>query len=831
MILTLPMVYGSSCDPWQDTDRTHNLALIAELRTRWGKTDQPDDQLAIAHMALVNLALSGNPSNIGDRGGIWRQRARELGDMRQGRPASFHDRIPHLWVLALDGFAKALIDELDATPAATDDPHARALRCFATGDWRPLNKQPQKTAHEALALYLSSSCAGLEDDEINDVPARTVPDGLRGIVRPDHSNKYRPALSYLLIDASLLLLSPRLPQEQALPIVKRLATASQTDGESLPALAAAVRRLPTDPGVLQALWELCDVCRSGPRGVRAQDGKWILVGLGDWAVEVRQGLFIMLTCLPKSNQHRIFAPDILRKYLDTAPAGLPSSILRCRSAEDGSPAAQTALLDCLKVELDNQYLSPASMGGIVDSSPLLARRDELQKRCAEEYLRREPGRPAGWDALAITVMFHRYDREWRSAIPGLLAANPWMPNVYWQSRPRCLLDFDAANHFPWIPGFLRAAATNACMDMKWDEAYAGLSQAHRNGQSLKAIDMGWLLGEAASRTGHNDEALDVWRELAAGEGRIAWLSRGSLGLEAETRGDFSEADRWCRQGMDNRYANLEYNDEIIEYLMRRNRWDEAVSFAKERLPSSKVPGMPFMKSAVRTLRPDADAADLDAVVADLRQSKIQNLMRSIDDREVNDLLSCFLGLIAHQRYQDIIGMFTDDMVNASGTLKLIRAWTLLDSGDLAGAADTISRDIPQFYHPRLSPHLRLWNIALAKLTGRTGVIERLPARFPPRGFLPLCPLIEDVEAWQAGLLTLTQLNALLDARRPISARARHMLAMLLLADGHRDQALAQLQTLERMNGNLPETISLRKLLALHLPNPAAPDKPASANDF
>lgn len=263
-------------DPWATLDPRHQFTCLARLEAPLAAA--PDDQrlLGLAIIAYIHLALPAPRVLTGDPGSLL-AKADALRDRRiKARggvpPADLVAALPELWLAALHGDTRMAMDGLARHPDAEADSVARALRTFATRDWRGPAARIERTPLENYALaWAMTSCGFSTGEQVLGLKARGLSSPAINAVLPTFrfqgwSSDHITAAIAVIADACWLLGSPSLDDRQALELATRF---HELAGWTMPAdearetrrrrmMTAARRTEENAVRPLLAAWWLCD---------------------------------------------------------------------------------------------------------------------------------------------------------------------------------------------------------------------------------------------------------------------------------------------------------------------------------------------------------------------------------------------------------------------------------------------------------------------------------------------------------------------------------------------------------------------------------------------
>ncbi len=591
-------------------------ATLAHLRDTLGQTPASDPRLGLAEMALVDLALTGDPRDCGGRGGVWRQRARELRDSRRAAgavPDSFAAAIPDLWVDALDGASAACLTALDHFPRSADEPQARAVRCWATGDWRPLRAQAVTTVHERLALavaygrsHMGQSIERLDRSGLPPFAYATLQnmaewynwEGTYGTLR--HALRLVPAIAA----------SPQLPDSAASSIADlagslRLSGTPPLDTRASALLAAmdqgdlVLRWAPMVAG-----WRLADAGTMGPAGIRDAHGAWSLIGLGDWSAATR--LAIVLSTwhchdyLGYSWETLTYGDPIFQQEFD-AELGIFGAMQRLNASGYRNEEAGREVLAGIAAELSRPAggLPPCRLIGFADEvrhdfKRLAGESQQIIERLLAAQSQAEAGRAAGWQEVGRQAQRAGLLERIPAALQAAAAADPWSPELERLAResrvpgkaPAAPLAADdelllaQIGRMPWRfdPKTVRFAALLAARN---------LAEAATVGAEMAAIDpgneeVGRHYGAVLRESGRIPEAIAAWRAYQASSiANDAPFVSVDIGSALESTGDVAGAERdFTAAGESGRDGAML---DCAKFFLRHGQGDKALAWVERKM--------------------------------------------------------------------------------------------------------------------------------------------------------------------------------------------------------------------------------------------------------
>ena len=230
LILALP-AGEVAIDPWATLDPRHQFTCLATLDALLAAA--PDDQrlLGLAISAYVHLALPAPRLLIGDPGALLAKadilRDRRIALRGGAPPADLANALPELWLAALHGDTRLAMDGLARHAGAEADPTARALRTFATRDWRGLSLQAERTPLENYSLAWAMASSGFfTNEQVLGLKNRGLSSPALNAVLPvsrfaGWSSELVTATSAVVADACWLLGSPSLADARAMELATR----------------------------------------------------------------------------------------------------------------------------------------------------------------------------------------------------------------------------------------------------------------------------------------------------------------------------------------------------------------------------------------------------------------------------------------------------------------------------------------------------------------------------------------------------------------------------------------------------------------------------------
>ena len=425
-LFAMPSAWTVDIDPQDTVHYDRCLAYLTALDGELGHAPASDPRLIGAEMALVDLALCGDVRDRGDDGGIWRHRAHELRDLRAaaGVPIgagakNFADAVPDLWVDALDGCSAACLAGLDHFPASAQDPQAVALRCYASGDWRPIMELGDRGPHGQIALAHAFLQGGFGDKvaamDHSSMPALAWADFSRAAGESEDSSA--ACLREAVVRASFLAVAPDLPASAATAaaVVAALIPDDGSSAQAAPSVGklrfAMIAHGTWDQGgTVVVLWNLAEAACAGPAGLRDADGAWRLGGVGDRAAQARLEL-----CQGMWHRH-----DFLRQGFSQDSAALMAGMASAHGwfgayhalmeAQWQDPAAVAAFADGIDAELAHGpgAIPPVRLIGMVYEvrsrfPDYRARADAQIAAIVAGHAKAEPARGAGWGEIGAVL--------------------------------------------------------------------------------------------------------------------------------------------------------------------------------------------------------------------------------------------------------------------------------------------------------------------------------------------------------------------------------------------------------------------------------------------
>jgi tetratricopeptide (TPR) repeat protein len=430
------------------------LNFLSDLDKALANAPATDPRLARAEMALVDLALCGDVRNRGANGGIWRQRARELRDLRAaaGVPVgaaakTFVDAVPDLWVDALDAKSAACLDALAKFPASANDPQARALRCYATGDWRELKPLTGLGPHEQVALAIAYLRAGMaqavETMDHSAMPALTYASIEHAAMGFSHEGS-AACLREAVVRTALLAVSPDLPPSAATAAAAVTALVPD-DGQASAVTTGRLRwAMFTNNAWEQgasvlAVWNLAEAACAGPTGLRDAQGNWRMGALGDRAAQARLELCQGMWHRHDFLRNMLSAPEesaALSTAVQNGDPGWFGAFHRLIEAQWRDDSALTAFGDGIDAELAHGpgMIPPVRLIGVVNEVrthfPAYAgRAEEQERKLAALHAQAEAGRGAGWGELGWNLAQIRHLAWTADGFTAAAAADPWSPEL------------------------------------------------------------------------------------------------------------------------------------------------------------------------------------------------------------------------------------------------------------------------------------------------------------------------------------------------------------------------------------------------------------------
>ncbi len=591
-------------------------STLEHLRETLGQVPASDPRLASAEMALVDLALSGDPRDCAGRGGVWRQRARELRNLRRKdgtAEKTLAGALPDIWVDALDGAIVPCLAALDRFPAADKEPQARAVRCWATGDWRALSKRENPSVHERLALAAAySRCQmqlALEHLDRTGLPPLAFA-AMQNATSPYSEEGNESAWLQALRLVPAIISSPQLPAstEAAVGDLRRSLNLTKSTPPPLLPQALSVAMVNGDAVYKQAPFvagmRIVNAAISGPSGIRDGGGAWVLIGLGDAASYARLALFL-------ASWHRHDFMGITWEEHETGGAildqisdadhGIFGGIQLLLASQYKSEDAGRQVLKGIEAEL-----AQAAIG--IPPCRLIACAEDVRRGCDHlaneskqvmEHLfaaqrAAESGRAAGWEEIG---------RQARSA--GMLSiiaadlqqaasADPWSSEL-----ERLALESRTPGNRP-TPEDARDDALQAAQitRMPWRldlqaRTFEALFQrkrfadAEKIGAEILALDPGnnqvlKAYGRCLQELKREPDAIKALRaNLDHGETDESWKVHLELGKSLERMGDVDGAEReYALAAMREKPAAL---FAFIDFLMQRKRGADALVWVEKEI--------------------------------------------------------------------------------------------------------------------------------------------------------------------------------------------------------------------------------------------------------
>jgi tetratricopeptide (TPR) repeat protein len=817
------MLFAAEADPLVDLDPIHNATLLAQLRGRLAQAPATDPGLAAAQMALVNLALGGDLRDRGACGGLWRQRARELRDLRKAAgctPATFIDAIPDLWVEAMDGRTASCMQALSAFPDAKDHPHARALRTWCTGDWRELRALPGPLgAHErtalALAYWHSGMGQALEQMDHRGLSDFTYGTILCAAVKFSHEGSAM-ALAAAVQEVVPITISPQL-SEAGIAARTVLMQAAKADGPG-EALRRALRRNDTgEQGeVLVAAWKVVEAGCSGPQGLRSDDGTWRLIGLGDWSTAARHHLsqallvrhqFVRMQWGVPEAADRISAPII------AGDTGLLAAQHRHLAGHERNQDDARAFLLAIGKEFENPGPGRIPAARLI-SYPLTVLRnpgtlkpelDPILRAALRAQVEQETGRAAGWAELGAMLQIARRLDLATTEVAAARDLDPWSVELFRLVKPTEPSPAPAADPITRMPWRLDQMLERF-YDLQRRKVWA---EAERMGAAILAQDPSHTVarayGQCLKEQGRVADAIAAWRSyLNNSQAFDTIFVNQDIGKALEELGDFAGAEESFK-----RAAGSWQNGAMIGYadfLERRGRGREAVTWLERSIERYGDDDKHMkLKTAAALLSGVPSKADIDEAFVRIEQAKSALMSNNTAVWQAGCLIRR-LGL--HDRFLQLVG---DTWNDAKGSLPTRVGILALESGKPAVAvqAFSLARE-----GKRTNARAMSWIVAWQTLAARVAKqreLEPLPEELRAQiGKGDYMKAIDPLLRFLAG--DIDQATALTQAG-PDADELRYYLGIAAAARGDLTQARELLQAMSVNHPDWGESGGAKRFLA------------------
>ena len=471
-------------DPLLSADADQALACLAQVEAPLAQNPTDQQVLGRALAAYVVLALPTPFVDAGDAGpflGYARQVCARRQQARQGRPAAdLTEALPELWLAAISGETKAAVDGLDRFPDADSAPAARALRAFATRDWRALAGRPPLLPLETYALAWARLQCGLNLGESEPVeilrmrlPLRMTT-ALEAGIDPDRHWNEGGVIRAALDDSMRMLAHPGVTEAEAVasygeflramnprktPAGDRQDLARQV-GAIVSNLEARGEEKSSIMLGLIAAWHACDRILV-QQGTAALHGPERLITLGDQARWNRDRLALLIhrTFVAAGKQSKDLSrieEEVRPVIRERAPGQLPEAWALLRWSEEGhdefepyhrnarlEAKDQAAILAILQAEAARPV--PHSLGVVMAAATTLAAHGPVPELpafiLALDGQRAAAGQPvpgmgdrhrwcraATWGAIES-------DAALRARVGDWLARDPWDYRLrVWQKR-------------------------------------------------------------------------------------------------------------------------------------------------------------------------------------------------------------------------------------------------------------------------------------------------------------------------------------------------------------------------------------------------------------
>lgn len=727
-------------------------------------------------MALADLALCGDPAMHGLDPG-WTTQARELRKKHQPTAGSpLPDRVAEWWWLAIEGHTAAVVAEVDAMPAAQQAPQLRWLRQWCTRDWR---KRPA-TDEPPFAWLAWMRAAGSEHGEMllnaGHVPAAVWNSSLGIAIRQDGggfpSEESRLRLSDALAQARRLAREDGLPAAALAPAHDLLAL-QDDDGRAVVAALALTAALPQD----------------GSSGRRAAALQRLL----------QSAAFDRFAFLA----WQLSDPGSVAVLADPIVAGVPESLLGIIMSQPTGVDRKRYLTALARVQQD--AAEPLVVHAVKQAKNWkLAGADEATRRYSEQWsaTRRLDG---SWLSFAgIRYLLQTLDdKACPPPVEAAIAADPWEPDLMRRVSSK---------------EQRRQLAQRLRQDEPWrlsSMLYVG-TRLHDGGD--KALGMGLLDLIAATEPGHpslltrcdllfalgrKPEAIDACRNFLKHNRTFDRIYVGTLlGKLLEEAKDLPGAEAAFKDAAESWQGDA--MDLYAEFLMRQQRWAEALSWWKKaigRYDSDRA----MVAAAECLLRLDPPQVDEAVQMLNARQAQARHGANSKHlASALRELIAAGGGDVAY-RVARSLAHFND------GELRHLRAWGGMDCGHLLAAEadlDWLADDIypVSTWTPAEAAEIVVRATLAAGLWGRTAAIHkdmRLYAMKQPGAAGPAL-------AWLAGTLGEAEARPIADGAE--GGLLRLTWAWCALAHQDRAGAIAWLEPLAARADCRPYAGSARLLL-------------------
>jgi tetratricopeptide (TPR) repeat protein len=654
LIYLASIAFALDIDPFTDVDTTRNAQLLTLLSKEFKGISPADPVLIKSEMALVNLALDGDLSDAGGNGPIWRQRARELRDLRIAagvKAATFEDAIPDLWIDALDGRTAACIAALDRFADAAQKPHSRALRCVATKDWRELRKLNDLTTHERIALAMAYSACGmsgaLQKVDHSDFPTFAWARLLASTVGFTHEGNNQ-ALQEAVHLTSLLAQSKSLsPNAVKALTAYQAACGNRVDPSAINSPQNLIEALQSNETwrkgeVILSGWRFLDAATDGQTGLRSANGEWKLISAPDWATANKLQLFIGAWRLHAFIRYQYGVPEMadeLSKPIIDGDTGILGFWHHCLSNPNPDTKTANSLLDAIDREATRPYggLPPMLLADAVRIIQMRAKgiKEHAQKtmeKLVTAHLAAEPQCSLGWRTIGSTLSDLGHLELATEDLTHAASLDPWSPeleNYAQASRTPAaksgkyktdwkLIESQWAK-MPWRMDLGVKIFSNLYEVKKYKEALAVADK-------IEALDpnneqIGRRRGGCLKNLNRLDEAITVWKQYLNTSDDFDTIFVNLDVAEAyESKGDLEQAEKYYKEA-----SNSGQNSAMVEYatfLSKNSRVPEAIVLIDDAIERYHQPDL-NLRAAAAYLAGKPSAAYVDAAFARLEKYRDQ----------------------------------------------------------------------------------------------------------------------------------------------------------------------------------------------------------------
>lgn len=351
------------------------ISVLADLRAPLDAA--PDDQRLLGQvlLAYVELCFNGDPDLVGQLGpwlGYAEQIAARRRQLRGGAaPVSFADASPELWLTLVEGDTVAVVTGLEAWPAAAAEPQARALRAAATRDVRPFLAAPPTTALEWYGYLTACVGSRVEPQLLEYLPAGVDPVAIvvgRNELAPSHEEMI--AVRTVFEDVAWMLMASHVPDAVARPQLIELTIAlggvapqpgTDRGGLVRAAMDAAGAYDCQRASPFIVAWKACLLQRGAAGGIRIADGRYQLIGVGDFASWNLSRLYIAGCLQPLIADLGDRYHEVVGGPLNVA---LPGTLLAAQSQvgwQENLPASARQLAAAMRREFAGQGELPIAL--------------------------------------------------------------------------------------------------------------------------------------------------------------------------------------------------------------------------------------------------------------------------------------------------------------------------------------------------------------------------------------------------------------------------------------------------------------------------------------